>query len=91
MALHIKNEPLEQQLTYMGASENSLKYFRNPDFISFCMKRVFNPLYQQLNDPADQEEFYKSFSKLVLSPASIPYKISGLTSHIKEIPMSYYF
>ncbi len=76
MATKIKNEQLETQLKYMGISEHSLTYFRDPDFISFCMKRILNPLYQQANNHADQEEFYKSFLKLVSSPALIPYKIS---------------
>ena len=60
MAIHINNEQLEKQLISIGASKNSVTYFRNPDFVSFCLKTLFNPYHLQLNNHSDQEEFLKN-------------------------------
>ena len=78
MAVYIKNEQFEMQLTSMGISKSSLTYFRNPDFISFLIRRVLNPTYQQSNIHADQEEFIRTFTHLVASPNFVPGKIYNI-------------
>ena len=69
------NEQLEKILISMGVEKNNIAYFRNPDFISFLIKRVLNPNYKQSNIHADQEEFIRTFTELVKWPNRVPEKI----------------